>query len=126
MLSDHEKQLYARHLLLLEIGERGQEKLCAAQVAMAQLGDARASAVAREYLQRGGTSCAAAVSGGTQVELALPDASAVDALAGDPRLQHAAAWLAGSFAAVEAIKQIVGVGRAGAIPETFSLSSEVG
>src|SRR4051794_11672616 len=98
---------YARQLLLPEIGTHGQAQLCATRARLGS-GDARARQVASNYLVRAGLQLMASddtVSAG--IEIAVPDAARVEQLAGDPRLQEAAAWLAGSFAAVEAIKRVV-------------------
>ncbi len=127
MLSDAQRDQYARHLLLVEIGERGQERLCAARLTLAERADARAAIVAADYLRRAGCSVDAA-SAAADMSVAVADSAAVDALAGDPRLREAAAWLAGSLAAVEAIKQVAAVGRATSTElgaSGFTLASEV-
>ena len=58
------------------------------------------------------------------VEVVVPEASFVGELAGRPELYEAAAWLAGSFAAVEAIKRIVQVGQPVTLSASFSLATE--
>ena len=119
-----QRQLYARQLLLAEIGEQGQARLCAAQVELTA-GDARALAVARDYLERAGlrvndTSSTEPLS--LQVPLPAPDA--VRALAGRPEFEDAAAMLAGAFAAVETIKAALGIGDARALPAGLTLGAE--
>jgi hypothetical protein len=121
VLSASERERYARQLLLTEVGVAGQERLCAAQVALPMDASARAADVACSYLERAGVRVEpAAVSGQGPLRVALPDDAAVAALAGDPRLHDAAAWLAGAFAAVEVMKQALGVGTPGALATTLS------
>ena len=112
MLDDRQRTLYARHLLLAEIGTEEQAALCAATVHAPPGADTRATAVAREYLVRAGVTFSDEPRG---VEAPVPSATEVDLLAGTPDLREAAAALAGAFAAVEAIKRITGVGRPGTL-----------
>ena len=122
MLSSAQKRRYARHLLLAEIGEAGQERLCAARVRVPDAADARAMAVARAYLERAGLE----LSDGFDARGVEPgDVKAVQALAGRPELEPAAAALLGAFAAVEAIKQVIGAGEPGALPPALSLAGKV-
>ncbi len=106
VLSDAQKRSYARQITLAEIGVEGQAQLCAAELAIVAAADARAADVAREYLSRAGVSMREDAS---QL-VPVADEPSVRALAGEPALEACAAWLAGSFAAVEAIKAVIGVG----------------
>jgi hypothetical protein len=118
-----DKRRHARQLLLAEIGERGQERLCATRVQLAAGADPRAAAVARDYLERAGVQvmdppAAAAQTTGDDASaptLAVVDSAGVRALAGHPDLDEAAAALAGAFAAVEAIKQALDLPRGAAL-----------
>ena len=128
MLTDDQKRLYARHVLLEPLGEAGQAQLCAARVRVAASCDPRAAAVAREYLERAGVEVvtaetAAQAPGAIDVETRTPDA--IRALAGDDALADCAAWLDGAFTAVEAIKRIASVGGPGRIDDDVSLTSEI-
>jgi len=117
-LTDRQRGLYARHLLLAEIGEQGQERLCATRVTLSAAGDPEAARVAQEYLERAGVTVGR---GGEPIE--IPTTRRVARLAGgDAALHDAAAAVAGAHAAVEAIKHIVGVGRPGRLPEELELS----
>lgn len=106
VLSDAQKRLYARQITLAEIGAEGQAQLCAVELAIDAGADPRAAEVAREYLSRAGVQLREQA---TQV-VPVADQPSVRALAGEPELEACAAWLAGSFAAVEAIKTVTGIG----------------
>jgi len=93
MLTPAQKQLFARQLLLEEIGPSGQERLCASRVRVPAGADPRAVAVARDYLERAGLT-----------------------VLGSDGTANTAAALCGAFAAVEAIKAELGVGRAADMP----------
>lgn len=111
MLDDRQRTLYARHLLLPEIGAAGQAALCAAVVSVRGGADPVALAAARDYLERAGVQVVE--DAGAAVELSLPttsDLARVPAVA-----REAAAMAAGAFAAVEAIKRIVGTGAEGSL-----------
>jgi hypothetical protein len=118
-----DKRRHARQLLLAEIGERGQERLCATRVQLAADADPRAAVVARDYLERAGMQVLDASAGDAQaagvdasaLPMAVVDSAAVRALAGHPALDEAAAALAGAFAAVEAIKQALDLPRGAAL-----------
>ncbi len=115
-LSDREQLLYARQILLPEIGKEGQARLCTARVCAGSGADPRVVAVARDYLERAG------VAWGEDGEpVALPDAAAVARLAGDPALADAAAAVLGAFAAVETIKRITGAGAPADFPRGLVL-----
>jgi hypothetical protein len=94
LLDSAARSLFARQILLREIGEEGQARLCAARVWLE--GDPRAVEVARDYLERAGVTVA-------------PDGVAL-LIEGAAGRDDAAAVLAGAFTAVEAIKAIVGAG----------------
>lgn len=123
MLTPTQKRLYVRHLLLTEIGEAGQERLCGTRVGFAPNASTRAADVAWEYLARAGVTRADA---GASDALAVdvPDAATVERLAGSALLVDAAATLAGAFAAVEAIKAAVGAGRAARLPADLALAKD--
>lgn len=118
-LSDAQRTRYARHLLLPELAEAGQERLLTGHVHFAADADEGAKAVARDYLARAGV----AENGADAVWVALPSAPGIEALAGTPELTEAARVLAGAFAAVEAIKALAGLGTKGALDEGWSLSA---
>jgi len=107
MLAPHDQQRFARHLLLSQIGEAGQLRLCATQVRACADADPRAALVAYRYLERAGMHVSTQADGEV---IALPSPEALHALAGRVELEGAAAALAGAFAAVEAIKHALGVG----------------
>jgi len=127
-----DRRRHARQLLLAEIGERGQERLCATRVRLTGDGDARAAAVARDYLERAGLQLidvqeASAHDDGDasrELEVAIADSGALQALAGRPELEEAAAALAGAFAAVEVIKSALGLARPATLPAGLALRSE--
>jgi hypothetical protein len=120
---------YARQLLLTEIAEDGQARLCATRAGVPRALDARVAAVACDYLERAGLAVGDERERGTQagarVELAAFDAEAVRALAGRAELEPAAAALAGAFAAVEAIKEALALGARASLPGGLSLAAEV-
>jgi len=125
MLSAADKQRFARHLLLPEIGVQGQLRLLAATVACSGDGDARATQVARDYLQRAGV----AIDGTTQhatdvVPVASPSKESIAQLAGRAELHEAASALAGALCAVEAIKATLGIGTPAALPAELTLAQE--
>jgi hypothetical protein len=119
VLRDEQKRRYARQITLAEIGVEGQAQLCAAELALDAGADPRAAEVARTYLARSGVQLREQA---VQVAPVATTAS-VRALAGDPELDACAAWLAGSFAAVEAIKAVMGLGAAAQLDAT-ALSAE--
>jgi hypothetical protein len=118
-LSPQRKQRYARQVLLAEIGESGQLRLCEARVRIAPCSDPRAAAVATDYLQRAGLEM---TRDAATPELLLGDAVAIDALSGASGFEHAAAALAGAFAAVEAIKAVLGAGQPARLPAGLVLA----
>ena len=122
MISDGDKALYARQILLPELGFEGQARLAETAVRFDARADARVCAVAREYLQRAGVP----VRKDASVVLAAASGSELAAHAGEPELEECAAWLLGALTAVEAIKVSVGAGAPVALDAEFSLAAEVG
>jgi len=111
------RRRYARQLLLGEIGEAGQERLLASGFRGAVGGDADAFAVAADYLERAG--CARDPDG---VEVRIPRASEVMRFAGNAGLREPAALVLGAFAAVEYLKEALGIAAASEVPTDLSLS----
>jgi hypothetical protein len=106
-LSPEQRVRHARHLSLLEIGEAGQERLCATRFRVPAGADERAAAAAREYLTRAGmveARDAGSLSMGDAVALHLPTPDEVQRLATAPLLEPAAACVEGARAAVDAIR----------------------
>jgi hypothetical protein len=131
VLSDADKALYARQILLSEVGLEGQQRLLDAQSRVADGADARVTAVARDYLARAGVGSPQPSGSDLQPgprELVVDAAlgTEVARVAGDSELEDCAAWLLGAFAAVEAIKAAVGAGTPAALDPEFVLSREVG
>lgn len=108
-LGDDARRRHARQLLLAEVGERGQARLCAHAVALR--GDPRAAEIAALYLSRAGVT----VKQEADV-LDVPGADALRQLAGRDELCEAAAFVAGAFAAVEEIKRALELGAPGRLP----------
>jgi len=119
-LSDSQRARYARHLLLPELGEAGQLRLCAGRVRHAAELDPGALAVARDYLARAGVGASAA-DDAAEVWLDVSDPAQ---LAGRPELIEAARALCGAFAAVEAVKALAGLGTSATLGPEQRLSSE--
>jgi hypothetical protein len=110
--------LYARHLLLAEIGEAGQQRLLQSRVHVL---DEDEHGVCSDALRRAGVSVTDAdatriVSVGSERQIAH--------LAGRPELHEASRALRAAFAAVEAIKAIVPTGSAAEFPEQLTFSAE--
>jgi hypothetical protein len=124
VLTEEQRRLYARQVLLRELGPGGQARLCQSRVALGAGADPRAARVAHDYLQRAGLR----VTGdrdASVVPVALPPAERVREVAGEPALVDCAAWLLGALAAVEAVKLCAGVGEAGELDPGFVLNAEV-
>jgi len=113
------RRRYARQLLLGEIGEAGQERLLAARFRSSAPSDPSAFAVAAAYLRRAGC-----VEGASGAEVRVPDAAAIDRLAGRASLREPAAAVVGAFCAVEHLKSVLGLSGARAFPADLSLSDE--
>lgn len=111
------RRRYARHVLLVEVGEAGQERLLRARFRPDAGADEDAYAVAAEYLERAG--CHADARGDTA---RVPDTETVGKFAGSAELRAPAAAIAGAFAAVEHIKSVLGVGTARRFPPDARLS----
>jgi hypothetical protein len=122
VISDADKALYARQILLPELGMDGQARLHATPVRFGAGGDLRVVAVAREYLQRAGVRTQQDASSG----LVVASSREVAARAAEPELEECAAWLLGALTAVEAIKAGAGAGTPVALDPEFSLAAEVG
>jgi hypothetical protein len=113
------RRRFARQLLLGEIGEPGQERLLDAGFRRGADGDEDAYAVAADYLERAG--CLRDENG---TEVPVPTASAVMRFAGSPALQEPAAAVMGAFAAVEHLKEVLGIATARELPSELKLSAE--
>lgn len=114
-----QRRRYARQLLLGEIGERGQEHLLVARFRPTASCDPDAYAVAADYLQRAGL---AFDPSGTEIR--TPGADAIEGLAGSSDLRDAAAFIAGAFAAVEHLKEVLGIAPARELPPDLCLRHE--
>lgn len=117
-LTSEQRVLYARHLLLAELGEAGQERLLRSRV---HVTDEEVDDVCSDGLRRAGvivTSEASdhAVSVGSEAEIRK--------LAGRPELYEAARALRAAFVAVETIKTLAAVGTPAQFPEHLTLSTE--
>lgn len=111
-LSGRDRTRYARHLLLTQLGEAGQERLLAAQVAANGDADAGALAVARRYLTRAGVQVSQLSQlsfDGTASPLRVATSDEVGAMAGHPSLREAARALAGALSAVNTLQSLIGV-----------------
>lgn len=118
-LSPQQKQRYARQVLLAEIGQSGQLRLCAARVRVGIDSDPSAAAIASDYLSRAGLEL---TTDPAAPELVLGDTRAIQALAGANDFEHAAAALAGAFSAVETIKAALGAGVPAKLPADLVLA----
>lgn len=99
-LSPGQLDRYARHVLLAEIGEAGQERLLHASFWLEGLAPSAAS-IAREYMERAGMA-AAEPAAATAAEPAAATASVL-----------------GAWHAVEQIKATLGLGTPAAFPATL-------
>jgi hypothetical protein len=113
------RRRYARQLLLGEIGEAGQKRLLAARFRQGADADSGAYAVAADYLERAGCS-----RDDTGAELRVPRSSDVMRFAGSMALREPAAAIMGAFAAVEHIKEVLGIAPARELPPDLALSAE--
>lgn len=133
-LSGRERARYARHLLLAQLGEAGQERLLAARVVANGDADPGALGVARRYLTRAGVQVADSAhvdATSTYAERLHADATPrpheasrspaqavsslqvatsdeVAAMAGHPSLREAARALAGALSAVSTLQSLIG------------------
>lgn len=129
MVDDRQRQLYARQILLPEVGMAGQARLLGSTAVLADQGDPQARAVTRLYMQRAGLPIEDHMADDIDDEMAddparrqlsqdtplvrieSPTTATVTRSAGgDPSLQQAAAALHGALAAVEGIKSALGAG----------------
>jgi hypothetical protein len=113
------RRRYARHLLLGEIGESGQECLLKSGFRPGLNSDADAYQVAAAYLERAGCS---RKDDGREVRIA--DSQAVMRFAGSTKLREPAAAVAGAFAAVEHLKEVLGIAPARDLPPDLTLRTE--
>lgn len=121
MLTEQQLRLYARQVILRELGPAGQAQLCAAEVALSPADAAAGAArVAADYLRRAGIQ----VSDSASLPVHVASQAEVEATAGHPGLQACAEWLLGAWAAVEAVKRCVGVGSPARTPPA-PLTAEV-
>ena len=109
VLTERQLRLFSRQVILRELGQAGQAQLCAAGVAAAASGDAAATSIALDYLQRAGLRVLSADAPDV-LPVIVASADEVDETAGEPMLRACAEWLHGAWAAVETIKQCSGVG----------------
>ena len=119
-----ERALYARHLLLAEIGQDGQERLAAAHVELGDRTDSRVASVARDYLERAGVVTKRAAHANEPSSVAaspLVTERDVEHLAGDPRLSEVASFFAGAFVATEIVVANLGLRPAAPLPSHFQL-----
>jgi hypothetical protein len=131
-LSERDRQRYARHLLLAQLGEAGQARLLSAAVHAPEDADAGALEVAQSYLERAGVRVVvhdSLAEHGTSAEpLTLPTGQQIAQIAGDPALQEAARALTGALSAVQAVQRAAGLAGAASVPFTasqfFAISSE--
>jgi hypothetical protein len=114
-----QRRRYARQLLLGEIGEPGQQCLLSARFRPGTGSDPDAYAVAADYLERAGLSFDAQ---GEDVQVA--GSQGVARLAGSPELSRPAAVIAGAFAAVEHLKEVLGIAEARDFPADLRLRDE--
>ncbi|MDB4972443.1 MAG: hypothetical protein JWN48_784 [Myxococcaceae bacterium] len=127
-LSERDRTRYARHLLLSQLGEAGQERLLAAAVHARADADPGALAVARCYLERAGVQVASRESllekGTSSAELDLGSSADVTRIAGSSALEEATRALLGALAAVRAIQEAAALPASLPLPQSFTLSSE--
>lgn len=111
MLSDRDRQRYARQILLPEVGMAGQRTLLATRAHLPKAANRAASAVARAYLERAGVAVTGEERDPTDPSVVpVPGDAAVHRCAASGELIHAAAALQGALAAVETIKSALAVG----------------
>ena len=125
MLTEEQRRLYARQVLLRELGNAGQARLCGSRVALQENGDALASRVARDYLERAGLTLARESDELACAPIAVGTSERVQTLAGAAALHDCAAWLLGAFTAVESIKRCLEVGQAAQLDPELVLQAEV-
>ena len=113
-LSGRDRTRYARHLLLAQLGEAGQERLLAARVRANGDADPGALAVTRCYLERAGLTFAEpddapARDGAAAAPVHVATSAEIDAMAGLPALHEAARALSGALSAVGTLLSVLGL-----------------
>ena len=109
---------YARQITLPEIGESGQLRLARLSLQPPPEADALSLGWATRYLRRAGVNAEDAPE---NIQLPVPEQSEVMRIADSREAYPVTALLIGSFAAVEALKSALDVGRPGSLTQaTFS------
>lgn len=122
-LSARDRTRYARHLLLPQLGEAGQERLLASTLHTLARDDAGARDVAAHYLARAGV-CVRDETSEDSLPLHVASRAEVDQVAGSPALREAARALVGALAAVHAIQTLAGLTNDSFVVPSFAISSE--
>lgn len=104
-LTPEDRVRYSRQILLPEIGQSGQERLCNASFAFSSDLDEEAAKIAAVYLQRAGL----ALDPASPRKVSAPARNALDVMAREPGTEHAVAAVTGALAAVETIKSVLGL-----------------
>lgn len=105
-LSNRDRARYARHLQVPELGESGQERLLATKVRFAPTAHPFVAEVASAYLEASGVRVARADERGFPVILAT--CADVGRSAGRAELEHVQAALAGTLAALDVVRGVLG------------------
>jgi molybdopterin/thiamine biosynthesis adenylyltransferase len=113
-LRDDQRARFARHLLLPELGEAGQQRLLASRVRFPRDAERAAREVAASYLARAGVHEAPEEEAVDALQVQLGDHAEGARIAGRVELEEAARSLVGALAAVETIKSLAGLGSPGA------------
>jgi hypothetical protein len=124
VLTEEQRRLYARQVLLRELGTAGQARLCESKVVISDDGHALATRVARDYLERAGVALHGEPSSDA-TSVAVATSERVQALAGAAELADCAAWLLGAWTAVETIKRCIQVGKEAELDPELVLNAEV-
>jgi hypothetical protein len=128
-LTEGERVLYARQLLLAEFGPEAHERMAQTQPSLAVDADGRARAAFALYAARAGLGRRPDLSVCTETEngvrrAVLPNVAALDALAGSPERAPAVALICGAFAATAAVFEAAGVPACPAHLEQLSVLAE--
>lgn len=115
MLTERQRRLYARQVILRELGPAGQARLCASTVTADAGSDPCVLEVALDYLHRSGVQVVeagapAAHGAGPSQHVEVATTAQVRYAAAGPELQACAEWLLGAWAAVETIKKAAQLG----------------
>ncbi|MCC7535614.1 MAG: hypothetical protein IT379_05350 [Deltaproteobacteria bacterium] len=105
-LGEHDRRRYARHLAIAELGESGQERLLATTVRLAPTAHPFAAEVAGRYLAASGVTVAE--SGRCAFPVLLASPGEITARATRSELERVEAALAGTLAALEVVRGVVG------------------